>query len=307
MSTLERILLLGGGGFMGRALATRLRDRDSEVHIVTQGPLFQSPAGITVHNGGMENIEQLLACVPQFDVVVHLASATTPSLSRTAPSLEANGNIAPTLRVLETLQRYPRIRLVYLSSGGAVYGNHGQSSASESDATQPLSYYAAGKLAIETFLRCFQHLAGNPVTILRPSNLYGPGQPRYQGFAVVRTMLQHLLDGTTMEIWGDGSVVRDYIHIDDVTAAIECVLSDASATGTFNVGSGIGYSLNELAQLVEHVSGERLMVRHEPSRSIDVQSVVLDSSAMQQIFGWTPRISLADGIADTWNWLRTQQ
>lgn len=306
MSTAERMLLLGGAGFMGRALAIRLRDLGHEVHIVTQGALLDAPDGIVVHGGGMENIEHLRALLPGLGAVVHLASSTTPSLSRVSPSLEASGNIAPTLGLLDELQRHPQVRLIYVSSGGAVYGNPGHASANETMPVHPLSYYAAGKVAIETFLRCFQHLTGNGVVILRPSNLYGPGQPRYQGFAVIRTMLQHLYDGTAMEIWGDGNVVRDFIHVDDMTAAIESVLADATATGTFNVGSGVGHSLNDLKLMAEQVSGKQLRVRHQPSRNIDVQRIVLDSTAMQQHFGWTSQIELTDGMRDTWQWLCMQ-
>lgn len=307
MTRAERILVLGGGGFMGRALCSRLLERGHEVHALMRGALLDAPERVVVHGGGIENIGPLQPLLQHIDAIVHVASATTPNLSRTTPSLEADLNIAPTLALLEELQRHPHIRLVYLSSGGTVYGNPGPASATEAAALRPLSYYGAGKLAIEEFLRCFQHLSGNRVSILRPSNLYGPGQPRYQGFAVVRTMLQHLNDGTTMTIWGDGSAVRDFIHIDDVVSAIECVLVDADASGTFNVGSGIGHSVDDLKAIAEHVSGRPLMVRYEPSRNMDVKRIVLDSSAMQERFGWRAHIPLAAGIKGTWNWLRAQQ
>lgn len=307
MSVIARsgVLLLGGAGFMGRALATRLRERGHEVHMMIRGAALDGLEDITVHVGGMENVELLRQLLPRFGTVIHLASATTPSLSGRTPTLEASLNIAPTLGLLEELQHHPWVRLIYISSGGTVYGNPEQTLVPESAALQPLSYYGAGKVAIEGFLQCFQRLAGNPVVILRPSNLYGPGQPRYKGFGVVRTMLQHVLDRTTMHIWGDGSVVRDFIYIDDVVAAIECVLADSDASGTFNVGAGIGYSLNELKSVIEEVSGERLHTRHEPSRSIDVRQIVIDSSNMERRFGWTPTTSLQDGVARTWEWLRS--
>lgn len=306
MKDSQRVLLLGGAGFMGRALTQRLCDRDHEVHVVTRSGLLDVPDRAHVHGGGMENIENLRPLLAHIDVVVHLASATTPGLSRSAPLLEASGNIAPTVAVVHELQRHKHIRLIYLSSGGTVYGNPGGRSATEMTPTSPLSYYAAGKLALETFLHSFAHLSGNPVVILRPSNVYGPQQPRYQGFGVIRTMLQHLADGTTMEIWGDGSVVRDFIHIDDMVAAIERVLLDRNAAGTFNVGSGVGHSINDIKEMAEIVSGRLLKTTYMESRSIDVERIVLDSDAMRQRFGWTPQVELADGIRQTWNWLCTQ-
>lgn len=306
MNNPRRILLLGGDGFMGRALGTRLCACGHVVHTIKRSVELDNHGEVVTHGGGMENIELLRRLLPEIDTVVHMASATTPGLSGATPSLEASLNLAPTLAVLEELQQHPGIHVIYLSSGGTVYGNPGQSSATESTPIQPLSYYGAGKLAIEEFLRCFQRLAGNPVTILRPSNVYGPGQPRYQGFAVIRTMLQHLRDGSTMSIWGDGSVVRDFIHIEDVVAALERVLTKSDGSGTFNVGSGIGHSLNDLKAIIEKASGKQLHVSYEASRDIDVQRIVLDSSAMQKRFGWVPQISLATGIEDTWKWLCTQ-
>lgn len=301
------VLLLGGAGFMGRALTTRLRERGHDVHVVVRGTTLDVPDGVNVHGGGIENVELLRRLLPQFRTVVHVASATTPSLSSRTPSLEANLNIAPTLGLLQEMQRHPEIRLIYVSSGGTVYGNPAQEMVTESAPLRPLSFYGAGKVAIEGFLQCFQRLAGNPVAILRPSNLYGPGQPRYQGFGVVRTMLQHLLDRSTMTIWGDGTVVRDFVYIDDMVTAIECVLDDGAASGTFNVGAGVGYSLNDLKNIIEEVCAETLSIRYEPSRSIDVQRIVLDTSSMAQRFGWTPQTNLREGVTKTWEWLCKQK
>jgi UDP-glucose 4-epimerase len=301
------VLLLGGGGFMGRALACRLRDLGHEVHVVIRGTILDIPDGVSVHGGGMENIELLRRLIPRFKTIVHMASATTPSLSSRTPSLEANLNIVPTLGLLEEMQRYPQVRLIYISSGGTVYGNPEQDLVPESADLHPMSYYGAGKVAVEGFLRCFQDLSGNPVVILRPSNLYGPGQPRYQGFGVVRTMLQHLRDGSTMTIWGDGSVVRDFIYVDDVVSAIECVIADTPATGAFNVGSGAGHSLNDLKSIIEEVCGIALAIRYESSRSIDVRRIVLDTSSMKKHFGWAPSTSLSEGVGRTWKWLLQQK
>lgn len=306
MAKRQCIVLLGGSGFMGRALASRLHASGDEVHVVARGTVIDAIEGLAVHGGGMENVEHLRPVLARADAVVHMASATTPGLSRHAPVLEASGNIAPTLAILHELQQHPSARLVYLSSGGTVYGNPGRLSAKEATPTHPLSYYAAGKIALETFLRSFAHLAGNPVVILRPSNIYGPRQPMYQGFGVIRTMLQHLADGTTMEIWGDGSVVRDFIHVDDMVSAIEHVLRDSDASGTFNVGSGTGHSLNDIRALAESASGRALKVAYLPSRNIDVERIVLDSGALQTHFGWRPKVELPDGIRQTWNWLCNQ-
>ncbi|WP_182531440.1 NAD-dependent epimerase/dehydratase family protein [Dokdonella fugitiva] len=305
-TTARSVLLLGGAGFMGRALCARLGARGYDVHVLTRGTALEIAEGCTVHGGGIENTELLRRLLPRMGTVVHLASATTPGLSAATPSLEADLNIAPTLGLLGELIAHPRVRLVYVSSGGTVYGDPGGGSADESSELKPLSFYGAGKVAAETFLRCFQQRHGNPLVILRPSNVYGPGQPRYQGFGVIRTMLQHALDGTTMGIWGDGSIVRDFVYIDDVVSAMECFVADDALVGTFNVGAGVGHSLNDLVAIIERVSGRPLSVRHEAARGIDVQRIVLDTRAIRQRCGWTSTTSLEAGVATTWQWLRAQ-
>ncbi|QBB69585.1 NAD-dependent epimerase/dehydratase family protein [Pseudolysobacter antarcticus] len=299
----RRIVLLGGAGFMGRALSIRLRDRGYDVHVLTRSITMNTPDGVTVHGGGIENSELIRRLIPQSSTVVHMASATTPSLSSKSPSLEANLNIAPMLGLLEELQQHPQVRLIYISSGGTVYGNPKQELVSESAELKPLSFYGAGKVAAEGFLQCFQRASGSPIIILRPSNVYGPGQPRYQGFGVIRTMLQHMLDHSPMTIWGDGSVIRDFIYIDDVVSAIECVLGDKDASGIFNLGSGVGHSLNDLKNIIEEVCADTLSVHYESTRTIDVQRIVLDTQKMQQCFDWTLTTSLREGIKKTWEWL----
>jgi UDP-glucose 4-epimerase len=302
----KRVLLLGGAGFMGRTLRTRLQAGGHDVHVLTRGTTLEIADGRNIYGGGIENIDLLRQLIPRVDTIVHLASATTPGLSARTPSLEASLNIAPTLSLLEELQAHPGVRLIYVSSGGTVYGDPGSERVAESAPLKPLSYYGAGKLAVENFLNCFAHMTGNRVTILRPSNVYGPGQPRYQGFGVIRTMLQHVRDGTTMSIWGDGSVVRDFIYIDDVASAIECFIADPSSSGTFNLGAGVGHSLNELVAIVESACATRLAIRHEPARGIDVRRVVLDTTAVRERYDWVPQTSLVDGVSKTWEWLRTQ-
>lgn len=291
---------------MGRALCRRLTARGHDVHVLTRGTTLEITERCTIHGGGMENTELLRHLLPRMGTIVHLASATTPGLSAATPSLEANLNIAPTLGLLGELAAHPRARLIYVSSGGTVYGDPGSDAADESSELKPLSFYGAGKVAAETFLRCFQQRYGNPLVILRPSNVYGPGQPRYQGFGVIRTMLQHVLDGSTMTIWGDGSTIRDYIYIDDVLSAVECFVADDAPIGTFNVGAGVGHSLNDLVAMIERVSGRALAVRHEAARDIDVERIVLDTRAIRQRCGWTSITPLEAGVDTTWQWLRAQ-
>jgi UDP-glucose 4-epimerase len=278
----DAVLLLGGAGFIGRALAMRLERENISAHIV-----------------GRASTEKLEDVLPRCGTVVHLACATTPGSSADRPDLE-QANIALTARVLALLQ--PQTHLIFFSSGGTVYGNPARLPVSEDDPTAPLSQHGASKASQEA--SCLAARAqGHAVTIVRPSNAYGPGQGLKSGFGLVRTMFGHALAGTPLEIWGDGENVRDFIYIDDVVEACTRFIGLPADSGTYNLGTGTGFSINQVKRLVEAASGRALEAIYRPARGIDVRSVVLDTSRLQAALGWRPRIRLDEGLARTWDWL----
>ena len=277
----DGVLLLGGTGFIGSALAVRLKREGMPVHI------------IGCHNG-----ELLETVLPQCSTVVHLASGTTPGSSACRPEMEL-GNLALTLRLLELLQAQPETHLIFFSSGGTVYGNPDRLPITEDTPIAPLSNYGAGKAAQEAFCQTLRS-QGHPVTILRPSNAYGPGQTMRRGFGLVRTMLEHALCDTPMEIWGDGENVRDFIYIDDIVEATVRLIDLPQDFGTYNLGSGIGYSINRVREIVESICSKKLAASCRPERGIDVRGVVLDNARLNARFGWQPAIGLKDGMARTW-------
>lgn len=283
--TREGVLLLGGAGFIGSALAARLKQEKMSVFVLGR------------HDG--ERLEQVL---PQCGTVIHLASATTPGSSATHPGLEL-ANLTLTLRLLELLQGQPQTHLIFFSSGGTVYGNPDRLPVPEDAPIAPLSNHGAGKAAQEAFCQAFR-AQGHAVTILRPSNAYGPGQTRKSGFGLVRTMLEHVRADTSLEIWGDGENVRDYIYIDDIVEASMRLIKLPRDSATYNLGSGMGYSINQVRAIAEAVSGKELQTIYRQARSVDVRGVVLDNSRLIARLGWQPTVGLADGVAHTWEWLR---
>lgn len=279
------VLLLGGAGFIGSALATRLQHERVPVHIV-----------------GRLNLDQLEQLLPQCSTVIHLASETTPGSSAQHANLEL-GNLALTLRLLDLLRSQPKIHLIFFSSGGTVYGNPQQLPVSEDSPIAPLSNYGAGKAAQESFCQALR-AQGNAVTILRPSNAYGPGQTLKRGFGLVRTLLEHARLGTALEIWGDGENVRDYIYIDDIVETTLSLIDQPQDCGTYNLGSGMGYSINQVKNVVEQVCGRPLHATYRPARGTDVRSVVLDNARLRARLGWQPALGLVDGVVRTWEWLQ---
>jgi UDP-glucose 4-epimerase len=141
---------------------------------------------------------------------------------------------------------------------------------------------------------------GNAVTILRPSNAYGPSQTRRDGFGLVCTLLDHARKGTPMEIWGDGGNVRDFVYIDDVVDVTLHLIRTPQDAGIYNLGSGVGHSVNEVKSLVEHVTGLRVQTVHRPARGIDVRAVVLDCTRLRDRLQWHPCQELRKGVERTW-------
>jgi len=303
----KNILLLGGGGFIGTALARRLCQNKFYVHILTKHfPAIQIEPNMVIHKGKLDDREILERVLPECKTIIHLASSTTPGCSSRQPVMEANENITPTLRFLDILQGYENVHIIFVSSGGTLYGNPESIPVNETHPLNPLSFHGAGKVALETFLRTFSILPEKNTTIVRPSNVYGPGQSLRSGFGVIRTMLEHVLRGTMMEIWGDGTSIRDFLYIDDMVSALITLIDFPHDNNTYNVGSGIGFSLNQLKEIIESICGKKLAAVYRPSRKTDVKTIILDSSRLIEKTKWFPSVSLEHGIELTWKWLKHQ-
>lgn len=283
--SLRNVLLLGGTGFIGSALAGRLAQEKISAHII-----------------GRHDTQRLEQWVPQCGTVIHLACTTTPGSSANDPGLEL-GNLALTLRLLALLRAQPQTHLIFFSSGGTVYGNPARLPVPEDALLAPLSNHGAGKASQEAFCQVLR-AQGHAVSILRPSNAYGPGQTLKSGFGLLRTMLEHVRFGTTMEVWGDGENIRDFVYIDDIIDATMGLLKLPQDSATYNLGSGVGYSVNQVRAIVEAACGRQLQTSYRPARGIDVRSMVLDNTRLHARLGWQAAVGLTDGVARTWNWLQ---
>jgi UDP-glucose 4-epimerase len=302
----DGILIIGAGGFLGSALSRRLLGQGRSIHRLLRAPAPSLGKGDTVHVGDLNDIDLIRTILPMCNTIFHLGSATTPGSSANRPSMEAELNLLPTMHLLEALHDFPLKRLIFTSSGGTLYGNPKTATVAETAALSPLSYHGAGKLATEAFLRTFHNLTGLSVTVLRPSNLYGPGQSLREGFGLIRTILENARCGSPINIWGDGESVRDFLYIDDMVNACCRVLSNHhSAWQVFNVGSGEGHSINQIRQMVEEVTGIQIPAIYHSPRPGDVRRFVLDCSTIRYELGWNPVVPLSDGIHHTWRWLES--
>jgi UDP-glucose 4-epimerase len=295
----QKVLVVGAAGFIGKHLVHALVQGGVSVSaIVNQArPEFDPRVQVL---GSEANLAALLA---RCDAVVWLASATTPASSAGRPLLEVGSNLVPLLSLLQALQGNGQCQLVYVSSGGTVYGDVDHA-AEESLAPHPRSFYAAGKAAAELFIEahCQQH-AGN-ATILRPSNVYGPGQTLHGGFGVIPAAMACLRNDKPMTLWGDGESLRDFLYIEDFIAACIAALNTAPVAGlrTYNVCSGEATSLNELLAQIETVAGRKLLRDQRPARAVDLRRVLLDGGRARKDLHWLPQTDLRDGLLQTWQW-----
>ncbi len=298
----RQLLLMGGSGFIGQALCRRLAALPVQVVVVSHTQPSFTADNIRWRQASLDDATLLHELLPASEVVIHLASRTTPGISAQAPVREATDNLFPALRLIETLQQYPQVHLIFLSSGGALYGPASPVPVSETQCPHPQSYYGAGKVAVEAFLDALR-AQGQPVTVLRPSNAYGPGQPLRPGFGLIRTVLEQIRRGNPITVWGDGSTVRDYLYIDDLVDALMAVI-EKKLCGLFNLGYGRGHSIHEIVALAQETTGIVPTVHHAATRVVDVPSIVLDSTMLRTLSGWQPGTPLQDGMARMWRWLK---
>ena len=303
----ESVLVLGSAGFIGSALCSHLAGLGHDVYAFGRSEGDGIQAGITHIRGSIEDRQLLRDALTRCSSVVYAASVTTPGVSARDPSLEILGNLLPLTRLLECAADFPRRRIVYLSSGGAIYGDDA-ADASESKLLRPRSYYGAGKAAGEAFLHACIARSDWSAVILRPSNLYGPGQKVTKGFAIVPTMFDRALDGKPFHIWGDGSTIRDYCYIDDLVEALTSSLFGPAkqSFNVYNVASGRSASILELIDACQIASGRTINVEFHPPRGVDVACVSPTHQRIADELGWTARVDLASGLQRTWVWHQSQ-
>lgn len=297
-------LVLGGGGFIGAAVAQQLLAEGWRVRVFErpQAPVpreLAAAAGLEWVRGDYLAEADLDAALAGADAVVHLISTSLPKSSNEDPARDVETNVVATLRLLALMVRRQVRRIVFASSGGTVYGATRTVPIREDHPTQPEVSYGIAKLAIEKYLYLYGRLHGLQPVALRIANPYGGGQRIEKAQGAVAVFLHRALRGEPLEIWGDGSVMRDYLHVQDVAAAFVCALRYQGPYQVFNIGSGQGASLNELAAAIEAELGRPVERRYLPGRSFDVPVSVLDNSLARAELGWQPSIGLPQGLRMT--------
>lgn len=303
-----RVLVTGGNGFLGVHCVDALSAAGWQVRVLD---LFERrfgapPEGIEVIKGDLNNDYTLREALIGVDQVLHLAWASIHEVATRDPLTDITANLLPSLRLLSEARLAGVQRFVFLSSGGTVYGPAQSLPIAENHPTNPINAYGITKLAVEKYLHMFHVLYGLDTITLRPSVPYGPGQDPRRRQGAVGVFLYRIATEKPIEIWGDGSVRRDYFYIDDLVSAVLASLRLKSPpVRVFNLGGGQSYSLNELLKLLGPITGREPVVRYCPDRKFDVPDLLLDTARARTYLNWQPAVSLQDGVRRTWRWVLT--
>jgi UDP-glucose 4-epimerase len=304
------VVAFGGTGFIGTHVVGKLLAAGHRVRVISRRPVqSEMPASnvafIRHDLASSEDRLELPRLLDGADVVVHLASSTTPTSAERDVLADVNVNLVPLVALLTAMARSGVKRLVYASSGGTVYGVPKVIPVPEDHVLNPIGSYGIGKMAAEAYIRHFCRNERLSACILRPSNPYGERQGKAGEQGLVGTLLRCASTNQAIEIWGDGTAIRDYLHVDDL-ARLFVRSIEADIEGTFNAGSGIGTSVREMIELVSKVTGCRLRLNYGPDRPVDVPVSILDTALASERFGWRPEITLEAGLARTWEWIQSE-
>ena len=298
-------MIFGGCGFIGRHVALLLARLGHDVVLADRvEPEFTFPADaaprITWQRVEFDSADWD-ALVAEAGVVHQYAWTSIPASANNNPFGDLSANVGGTIGLLEAMRRRGGGRIVFPSSGGTVYGKLESIPVPEEHALKPITAYGAGKATTEIYLGLYRHLHGLDCRVARISNPYGAGQNVARGQGAVTTFLHCALNNQPIVIWGDGEVVRDYLRITDVAAAMAtlAVVPTVGDYYTLNIGSGTGVSLNGVIAEIEECLNRRLDVRRERGRPFDVPVSVLDVSRAHSVLGWATRLDLKDGIVRT--------
>lgn len=294
---MDRVLVLGATGFIGQRLVSRLVGNSQVIGYDRLKGDLECP----LIPGDFSNERAFgdLLDEHQIDTVYHLISTTIPKETTADIAEEVENNVVPTLRLLEAMRVRPGKRLIFVSSGGTVYGEAKGHPNREDDSREPICGYGMQKLTIEEYIRFYNRRYNTDFRIARLSNPYGvpPRRPRGQG--VIPILMGKLLKGEPIALFGD--TLRDYIHIDDAVEALVRYGEYEGDVREMNIGSGVPVRLSELVRSIETLTGMTFpVVEKQAIRTCDVAESVLDIRQARLTLNWTPTIRLEDGILRTW-------
>lgn len=280
---MRKVLVIGGAGFIGSAIVHRLlNDKNYTVYVVEPerasiDRLSDVHEHIIILRTDIKNTVEIHECLKnnKIDTIIHLASTLIPSSTIYAYQNEINEVVLPTLNIIKIASQMD-IKFVYFSSGGTIYGNKDTGIFKETDSLNPISYYGLSKLLLEETILFEKRTSGLQYLILRPSNPYGPGQNINGRQGIIAVSIGKIINNEPITVWGDGTVIRDFIYIEDLAEIVYKLIEKGVEGQIINIGSGVGYSINEIISYIESHLGQSAEIKYEPGRNVDVPAMILD-------------------------------
>lgn len=297
-----KCIVFGGNGFIGQHLCEGLVRDGHDVRVFgrfNRDSAKRKNILVDWFEGDFLNGDDVGNALVGYDIVFHLISATLPKSSNEDPVYDVESNLLATIKLLQLAIKHKIKKVIFTSSGGTVYGVQDKEPLKESHPTSPICSYGITKLAIEKYLHLFQVLHGLDYVVLRISNLYGEGQRTSGPQGAIGVFIWHALLKEPIKIWGDGSVIRDYIHVRDVVSAGLKALNYTGENRVFNISSGVGKSLNDIIRVLEKELGRTVDCVNKECRNVDLPINILNNSLAQEELSWTPKIGFEAGIIGT--------
>jgi UDP-glucose 4-epimerase len=302
-----KVLVTGGAGFIGSHIVDRLAEEGHQVVVVDNlatGLRRNVNRAASLYKTDIQSwrLERIFRN-ERPNVVLHLAAQVNVRRSVEDPVFDAQVNVLGTMNVLQQAVRHGVRKVVFSSSGGAIYGEQELGPAPESHATNPMSPYGISKLCGEHYLFYFQRLSGIQVVSLRHANVYGPRQDPDGEAGVVAIFIRQMLNNQQPIINGNGRQTRDFVYVDDVVEANLAAMGQDSH-GVYNVGTGTETSVNELFRILSELTGMGCKEVHGPAKAGEQIRSVVDPSRLKQELGWEPKVSLTEGLKKTVDYFR---
>lgn len=298
----KNILIIGSQGFIGKNIVEKLSE-DNNLTLFDRdfsqltSKVFKLP-NVTFVEGSLltyELIENTIT-LNNIDVVIHLVSSLIPSSTSSDFFYELREVVEPTYKLLNYCCE-KKIKVIFFSSGGTIYGEANEDSITESHVTEPINYYGYSKLLIENYIQFLHRTGGLTYVIVRPSNVYGKYQrlDRKQGFIAVA--VGKIIENKAVEIFGNGETIRDYIDVTDLALVTSKIVKQDIRNKVLNVGSGVGVSLNEIITNLRSLINKSIIVINKKNRNVDVDKVILDISELKKNIIFEPK-GINQGIKD---------
>lgn len=304
----KNCVIFGGAGFIGSHIADNLLKHKFNVTIFDK--LYASKKNvehiidkISFIEGDFINKIDVGDCLKKQDYAVHLVSSTLPADSNLNPVYDVESNLISTLNFLEECIKNKVKKVIFISSGGTVYGVPASIPIKENHATQPTCSYGIIKLTIEKYLALFNQLNGLKYSVLRFSNPFGERQNPHLAQGLITNLLFKIKQKEDIEIWGDGSVVRDYFYIKDAVKSVYKALNYSGKISIFNISSGKGLSINRILEKFRKVLNLKFNVNYLSPRKFDVPINILDNCAARKILNWKPETKFDDALKKTWRYI----